>query len=54
MESDINNLTHNLKNSKDYIDFLMEQNNKYEKEIIKLHHNQTVISEILSLENYRI
>ena len=54
MESDIINLLDSQKNLKEYINFLAEQNNKYEKEIIKLHHNQTIISEILSLEQYRV
>ena len=54
MESDIINLLDSQKNLKEYINFLADQNNKYEKEIIKLNHNQTIISEILSLEQYRV
>jgi hypothetical protein len=54
LEYDINNLIYNQKNLKEHIDLLTEQNHKYEKEIIKLTHNQTILSEILSLEQYRI
>jgi hypothetical protein len=54
MESDIINLLDSQKNLKEYVNFLAEQNTKYEKEIIKLNHNQTIISEILSLEQYRV
>ncbi len=54
MESDIINLLDSQKNLKEYVNFLAEQNKSYEKEIMKLHHNQTIMSEILSLENYRV
>ena len=54
LEYDINNLIYNQNNLKEHIDLLTEQNHKYEKEIIKLTHNQTILSEILSLEQYRI
>jgi hypothetical protein len=54
LEYDINNLIYNQKNLKEHIDLLKEQNHKYEKDIIKLTHNQTILSEILSLEQYRI